>query len=507
MKLKNILPVMSIAVLAACSASPGYQSATSHAPNQTAASTTEIPAGLEKFYGQKISWTPCKDKDFMCATMEAPMDYSHPDGKTVKIPLEKAVGKNSHGNVLFVNPGGPGGSATELVESSSLQFPDKLTKAYDIVAVEPRGVGKSMPVKCLDDKQLLEFMTTTYPRTPDGQKRQNEDMKKFADACVANTGEAIKFVGTREAAQDLDLARHLLGSNKMNFLGYSYGTQLGGTYAELFPKNVRRMVLDGAVDPTISGFDNHLAQLKGFEVATNNYLDWCLKQEGCPFTGNRDQARQKIIDLFKKTEHQPIPTEHEPLTQAALRIGYITPLYSDESWPYLNKAFEEVFQHNKGTLFDAFFRAYAGIDNKGHFINNMMVANTAISCADSVLSGDEAKWAKQSEIAAKEAPILGPLMSYSEYQCQVMPKSGLDVVKNFKAKGSAPIVVVGTSGDPATPYEWAQKFAKGLDNGVLVTFDGEGHTAYPRGGKCIENTINDYLLDGKVPQDGKRCAA
>ncbi|MDP9801099.1 pimeloyl-ACP methyl ester carboxylesterase [Arcanobacterium wilhelmae] len=506
MKIHKILAVMSVAVLAACSGATGGGSASPQAQTTTG-SKTAIPAGLESFYGQKIEWKPCDDAEFMCATMEAPMDYSHPEGKKVTIPLEKAVGKNSKGNVLFVNPGGPGGSATELVEVSSLQFPKKLLDSYDIVGVEPRGVGKSMPVKCLDDKDMFEFLRTSYPLTPEGEKAQNEAVKKFADSCVKNTGESIKFVGTREAAQDLDLARHLLGSDKMNFLGFSYGTQLGGTYAELFPQNVNRMVLDGAVDPSLNGFNSYLAQLKGFEVATNNYLDWCLKGKDCPFTGDREQARQKIIDLFAKTEHKPIPTDHEPLTQAALTIGYITPLYSSESWPLLSRAFNEVFTENKGTLFDAFFRSYAGLNAKGEFTNNMMVANTAISCADTQVEGDPATWRKQSEIAAKEAPILGPTMPYSEYQCQVIPKSGAKIVDNFKAKGSAPIVVVGTVGDPATPYGWAEKFAKGLDNGVLLTYEGDGHTAYPRGGKCIEDAVNAYLLDGKVPENGKRCAA
>lgn len=475
----------------------------------TGASGTAFDPALEQFYTQDLSWSSC-ETDYECATISVPMDYENPDGESIEVALMKLPASGLAIGSLLINPGGPGASGQDFVQSATSTFGDRILESYDLIGFDPRGVGDSTPVVCYEADEMIALMERSYPDTDEGEAQAKADTDAYISACVENTGESIKYVGTKESAQDMDVIRELVGDAKLNYVGFSYGTSLGGMYAELFPQTVGRMVLDGAVDSSVSNFDQTLQQLKGFELATNNYLDYCLGLEDCPFTGTRDEARQEIIDLFEKTATEPIPTSNpdRPLTQTALVYGYITPLYDDSMWMFLDMGFQQVFEDNDGSLFQFLFDAYMGIDpSTGELLNNQIAANGAINCADTEVQGDEATWEKQSEQLAEEAPILGPVMGYSEYSCTQYPKADTEKVNEYVAKGSDPIVVIGTTGDPATPYEWSQAFEEKLDNGVLLTYEGEGHTAYGRSGPCIGDAVDNYLVDGTVPEDGLVCGA
>lgn len=465
-----------------------------------------IPAGLEKFYSQKPAWKEC-GHGLDCATVTVPLNYADPEGAAIELKIKRRKAEGTRIGSLLVNPGGPGGSGQEMAESAPQFFTDRITDSFDIIGFDPRGVGESTPIDCVTDPELDQVLSTVYADTPEGQAQSRASEVELANKCVEKSGNLVKYVGTEEAARDMDVLRHLMGDPKLYYVGFSYGTKLGGMYAELFPHNVGRLILDGAVDSDVSDFEQSKAQLKGFELATNNFIDKCLTSETCPFKGTRDEAREEIRQMFEKAADKPIPTANpeRPLTQAGLMLGFITPLYDDSSWPLLTQAIDEYKTAGTGNAFQVFFDAYTGRDPQGHYKNNSIESHIAINCADSTIEGTPEDWDRMSKELEEASPLFGKSQRYSQTTCATMPKPEHPLVKRFVAEGSDPIVVVGTIGDPATPYEWAVAFQKAFANSTLVTWEGEGHTAYGRAGKCIKDALDAYLLNGKVPEKDLRC--
>lgn len=475
-----------------------------------------IPAGLEDFYTQELTWEDCGK--LKCAELTVPMDYANPNGETITVALAKHSARGKAIGSLLVNPGGPGSSGKEMAENAATYFSPALRNNFDIIGFDPRGVGDSTPVSCLPAAELIPLLEASYPDTPAGEAESEADIRRLAAGCAANAGAELSYVGTAYVARDMDVMRHVLGDPQLYYLGFSYGTQLGDAYAKLFPQNVGRMVLDGVVDVDVSSFEQSLAQSKGFEAAFDAYLTDCLAGTNCPFTGTVAQAREQVIDLMDRVLESPIPTSKpdRPLTQTALLYGIITPLYDNTTWPILSLAFNQVFTENDGSTFQFIFDTYMSIGLDGEFTSNMIQANWAVNCADVPAVGDNATWREQADQLAKESPIFGKVMGYSEYLCQVWPISPdrefvpSQVNASAETAGGAasevaPIVVIGTTGDPATPYQWSQEFAKKLESSVLLTWEGEGHTAYVRAGDCIRRPVDDYLINGKVPQGGLVC--
>lgn len=465
-----------------------------------------IPAGLEAFYHQDLTWTDCGD--LKCAELTVPMNYADPNGQTITVSLAKHEATGKAIGSLLVNPGGPGSSGKEMAKTAENYFSAALLDSFDIIGFDPRGVGDSTPVSCLPTKELIPLLEASYPDTPAGEAESEADIQQLAAGCAANTGAELSYVGTAYVARDMDVMRHVLGDPQLYYFGFSYGTQLGDAYAKLFPQNVGRMVLDGAVDVDVSSFEQAVAQTKGFEKSFDAYLKDCLAGSDCPFTGTVKQARAKVAKLLDDTLANPIPTSKpgRPLTQTALLYGIITPLYDDSTWSILSSAFEQVFEKNDGSMFQFLFDTYMSIGLDGELTSNMTQANWAVNCADVPASGDKAVWHRQADQLAKEAPLFGKVMGYSEYLCQAWPISAeREFVPDQAVAGTNPIVVIGTTGDPATPYQWAQEFAKKLDSGVLLTWEGEGHTAYLRADGCIIDPVDEYLLTGKVPENGLTC--
>lgn len=470
----------------------------------------QIPQGLEEYYEQDIEFSDCGARTD-CAKVTVPLDYSNPSGDTIEIALKRAKASGDAVGSLLVNPGGPGGSGQGMAEQASFYFGDDIRTNFDIIGFDPRGVGESAPVDCLDDAALAEVLEASYPDTPEGEAQSSKDVDKVIAGCEAKSGDLLPFVGTEEAARDMDVIRHVLGDPKLYYVGYSYGTKLGGMYAELFPHNVGRVILDGAVDSSVTDFEESLAQLKGFELATDNYLKDCIENDAqCPFDGSVEEARSVISGLFEDALENPLPTADpdRPLTQAGLLFGFITPLYDDASWSYLTMALDEAINQGSGTLFQSFFDMYTGRQLDGSFADNSTEANWAINCVDSDPEGDATEWEKKEQKIKEESPLFGPVMGYSPEMCAKWPiDRSQEVIDSFHAAGSDPIVVVGTVGDPATPYEWAVNFEKTFDNATLVSWEGEGHTAYGRAGDCVNGALDKYLLNGTVPEEGLTCGA
>ncbi|MDO4888189.1 MAG: alpha/beta hydrolase [Actinomycetaceae bacterium] len=500
-----------ILTVSACSQSTSGPSgsATSSSAGASSSDLPAAPKGLEKFYSQDVDWGECEGSADECAEIEVPLDYDNPGGKTITVALRKhkAEGGEAIGS-LFINPGGPGGSGMSMLDNVSVTFSRDVRKAYDIIGFDPRGVGKSTPVDCLDDEELGDYLDASYDMSDPAQvEQQEQDMQGFVDGCKEKSGDLLQFVGTEYAARDMDVMRQLVGDPKINYVGFSYGTSLGGTYADLFPKNVGRMILDGAVDDRVTWAQNAYDQTMGFENALTNYIQDCIDSGQCVLGGSVDEARQKVRELIDASLASPFPTSNSerPLTQAQLVIGILTPLYDDASWPILTTAFEQLINNNDGSLFQYFADAYSSRQGD-KFTSNMLEANIAINCASRPASSEE-EFAQVAQQLGQEAPVFGGDEAMGTPACNLWPYSP-DKPKAHEAKGSDPIVVVGTRHDPATPYAWAEKLNDDLDNSVLVTWEGEGHTAYGRNsGQCVQNALDAYLLEGTVPKDGLTCPA
>lgn len=477
-------------------------------PKAIQADMPAIPAGLEQFYEQKVTWEDCNPKS-QCAKIEVPLNYEQSSAQTIEIAVKKRPADEKAIGTLLVNPGGPGGSGQEMIDAANYYFPDLVRENFDILGFDPRGVGESTPIDCLDDAELARVLEASYPDNAEGDAQTEADVQKIADGCKEKSGELLPFVGTENAARDMDVIRHLVGDPQLYYLGYSYGTSLGGMYAELFPKNVGRMVLDGAVSTKASNFEQTLAQMKGFEQSLDAYLADCLSADdgSCPFTGSVADAREQISYILKQTLTQPVPSENgRVLTQSALLYGIVTALYDDATWPVLSNSFNMLIKQKNPQFFLMLFDSYIGRDGDT-FSNNSMEANWAINCADYGVDGDAAKWAELSAQLAQESPIFGALMEYDDSLCAAWAYHPEAKLQPFKAAGSAPIVVIGTTGDPATPYAWAKEFAQSLDHGLLLTWEGEGHTAYGHSTACVDDAVNAYLLNGTLPEEDLVCPA
>lgn len=467
-----------------------------------------IPAELQSYYTQKLSWRAC-DGGFQCATMKVPMDYAAPGGAQISLAVVRhqasGTGFKRLGSLL-INPGGPGGSAVQYAEYAATSYPAPVRASYDIVGVDPRGVAGSTPVSCLTDAQMDAFTATDS--TPDNQGEINTLVaadKSFADSCKQRSGALLSHVSTVEAAKDMDVARALLGDDKLNYLGKSYGTFLGATYAGLFPSRVGHMVLDGAMNPSLSSLELNSQQAGGFETAFNAFAADCVKRPDCPLGNSADAAGTKIDELFAAWDAHPLNTgTSRPLDEALGTTGVIAAMYDQEQWSQLRGALTQA-EHNDGSGLLALSDQYYERDASGHY-SNLMYANSAVNCLDLPPSATDPQQVEaQLPMYRKASAHFGTSLAWGGLSCSYWPVKPSGQPHTIPAKGAVPIVVVGTTRDPATPYAWAQALAAQLDSGTLLSYQGDGHTAYARGSSCIDGAVDLYLLTGRAPAKGTTC--
>ncbi|WP_418607463.1 alpha/beta hydrolase [Georgenia sp. SUBG003] len=499
--------------LTSCAAEPLERAAddgTGPVPSATAdgtAPSTASTAGLEEYYEQQLTWDSCGD--FECSEATVPLSYDEPDGESITLALKRLPSSAPDARVgsLLVNPGGPGTPGIELVDAAATMFSEDLRAAYDVVGFDPRGVGSSTPVDCVSDAELDRLRSVEYDtESQAGVAAYAADAKLIADGCAENTGELIGHVDTESAARDMDILRAVLGEEKLDYLGYSYGTFLGATYADLFPQHTGNLVLDGAMDPSLSSHETTLTQAVGFEEALRAYVEDCQGGPDCPLTGSVDDGVRQVQTLLDVAADTPLPTSSDRELTASLAFsGIITPLYDSASWFVLTSALDQAINANDGSQLLFLADLMAGREDDGTYPDNSTEANWAVNCLDFPSSGDPALWQQQAAELETAAPTFGPLMGFGDMLCADWP--GKDDAERgpLTAEGSAPIMVVGTTGDPATPYEWSVSLADQLENGFLVTYEGEGHTAYGRSNDCVVRAVDDFLIDGVVPEDGLTC--
>ncbi|MFJ6798429.1 alpha/beta hydrolase [Streptomyces sp. NPDC091268] len=493
------------------SGEPRAAASSSGGTGPASAAPTATPAALRPYYEQKLSWRECGVPGFQCSTMKAPLDYAHPEAGDIEIAVARrpAGSPGKRLGSLVVNPGGPGGSGIGYLQAyAGIGYPAQVRAAYDMVSFDPRGVDRSSPVECLSGPAMDKY--TQVDQTPDDaaeRARLVASYKEFAAGCQAHSARVLPHVSTVDAARDMDLLRGVLGDEKLTYVGASYGTLLGATYAQLFPDRVGRLVLDGAMDPSRSALELNRDQTEGFETAFRAFAEDCAKQPDCPLgKGDPDAVAARLKEFFRKVDARPVPSGDagRPLGESLATTGVIAALYDENAWPQLREALAAAMDGD-GSLLLGLADSYYEREPSGKYAN-LMFANAAVNCLDQppAFSGPEAVDAALPSFE-KASPVFGAGLAWASLNCAYWPVKATGQAGPLTAKGAAPILVVGTTRDPATPYKWAQALAKQLDSGVLLTYDGDGHTAYGRGSDCIDTAVNTYLLEGQAPPDGKKC--
>ncbi|MCT4355412.1 alpha/beta hydrolase [Streptomyces sp. Je 1-79] len=465
-----------------------------------------LPASLT---GQRPEWKRCAapesgerpGADWRCAEVRVPLDHARPDGETIPVALirKEARDKDRRIGSLLFNFGGPGASGVDILPRAAQEYGD-LNRRYDLVGFDPRGVARSAGVVCRDDKELAaaEARTDVTPDTAAEEAAYVADGASFGAGCARRSGTVIRHTTTSHTARDLDLIRHVLGDEKLNYFGISYGTQLGAAYAHQFPSRVGRTVLDAVVDPTADGTGHARNQTIGFQRALDNYLR---------STGESPAAgTARIVRLLERLDGRPLRVGDRKLTDGLATTGIAITLYSQSNWPLLTSALAKA-ESGDGSELLRLADWYNDRDENGHY-GTQSHSQRAISCADS----SERPTPAQAKALLPEfrglSPVFGAFLAWDTAGwCAQWPVKGERVDPDVSAPGAGPVLVVGTTGDPATPYEGAERMAKelGAGVGVLVSNEGEGHGAYGTS-SCVTRTVDAYLLDGKVPPYGKRCS-
>lgn len=474
--------------------------------------SSAIPASGD-FGAQQPNWTDCGD-GFVCADVHAPLDWADLEGDTILLRLVKHPAANgSPLGTLFVNPGGPGVAGASFIRDS-LEFAvgAPLIQNYDVIGWDPRGVGSSSQVRCLTDSEMDDYLFGNNDEF-DGLERGGkqwiakaiDSSRELGEACLDKTGPLLGHVDTMSTVRDLEMLREISGDSKLNYLGYSYGTFIGAKYAEAYPTMVGRMTLDGVLDPAASNAEVVREQTRGFELALRSYAEACLDSQGCPLSGSVDEAMAQIGEMLDAVDADPLTgSDGRTFSSSTFLTAIVTPLYSESSWGYLNQLFEDVKAGNANiglALADSY---YSRVDGK--YVDNSTEAFMAINCLDYSTEIDPVRMLREAAELEKVAPTIGRFQGFGDVSCAGWPFPGVTERNPVSAEGAAPILIVGTTGDPATPFRWAESLSQQLESSVLLTYEGEGHTAYGKN-QCVNDAVDNYFLTGATPQSGITCSA
>lgn len=465
--------------------------------------------GLADFYSQQLDWSSCHSS-FECATLTVPLDYRNPDGETIDLALLKVPAAQPDERVgsMVVNPGGPGAPGTQYAAQAKDVFRAPLLDHFDIVGFDPRGTGASSPVDCLSDEQLDDYIATDPdPDTAAEEADYEAWTVEFGKGCVAKSGDLATHVSTIEAARDMDVLRAALGESTLTYLGASYGTKLGATYADLFPDKVGRLVLDGAVDLSIDSRALSLGQAGGFETALRAYVEDCVGGADCPLGDSVDEGLARIKSFLDEVDAHPLATSTDrDLAVGNAFYGIVAPLYNRDYWYILTQALDEAFGGNGDTLLllsDLY--TSRNDDGSGGYTDNSAEAIYAINCLDDPYAIPASEVPANYADFEKASPTFGRVFAWGLTSCAGVQVKTTEAPRTIRAAGAPPIVVIGTTRDPATPYLWAVHLAEQLESGVLISRDGDGHTGYNSGNDCVDEAVESYLINGVVPEDGLSC--
>ena len=488
---------------------------------------------LKPYYAQTVQWTPC-DQKLKCATIRVPVDWQNVTSKSISLALIEHPASGASSGDLVVNPGGPGGSGVEFVESGVDDAVDStVAKHYNIIGFDPRGVGKSAPVTCFDNTGTDRYFYGIDPGAIGSASwiaAERAKADSLAAACEKGTGPVLGHIDTVNAATDMDVLRAALGQKRLNFLGYSYGTFLGTIYAGLFPTRVGKMVLDGADDPWGADYspsdpsdtsddygvdpesDSIVEQAVGFEDALTSFLRSCLTnvtatvgELRCPFLTSVTKAKTTVKGFLSSAAVHPlVGSDGRLMGNMTMATAIDDALYDPSDWPDLTRMFVQLQDRNPKVAFE-FADDYNDRNSDGSYDDNDDLAHLAIGCLEEGSAVDLKFDRREATELRKLAPVLGIYSAYSDLACSGWKYGPSPFPNPVHAAGANSILILGTTGDPATPYADAQDLAQQLDGSQLVTFHGQGHTAYDRGDQCIDNTVDAYLLKFTVPLTDPQC--
>jgi pimeloyl-ACP methyl ester carboxylesterase len=441
-----------------------------------------------------------------------PIDYTNTSLGQFDIAVVRYRDSNQKNRIgsLVINPGGPGVSGVDYALNAQYIVNPEVLERYDIVGFDPRGIGSSTPISCLNDAEQDAILTSDpKPDTEAEYQQALKDTQEFVDKCIARTPNIAHF-STNEAAQDMELLRQGLGDEKLNYLGFSYGSYLGTLYAQSFPQYVGRFVLDGAIDPNVAIEDQTRIQAVAFDQAIKNFIKDCAQQKDCPLPKGVTPAF--FTELFNKVSQTPLTVGDRKITEGQVVTGTASALYDDVSgWPSLRTAITQALVGD-GTTFAELSDTYSGRNEDGTYKNNENDANVVIECLDwnQRQSNDQIK-AKAASFS-QSAPVFGPYVAYGGITCNLLNQSigrtqptthNLKKIKNI----ATPVLVIGTTQDPATPYVWAKALSKYIVGSRLITLEAEGHTGYGRVSACVDDAVDTYLLSGKTVAPNYSCKA
>jgi pimeloyl-ACP methyl ester carboxylesterase len=469
--------------------------------------------------GTPIEWAQCQAEPSDearvpagadCGMLSVPVDYSKPDGDVARIAMIRFKATGDKIGSLIINPGGPGESGVEAAAGVIGSLPESARQRFDVVGFDPRGVANSTPAlwcnSDADNDRLRAEPQVDY--SPEGVAEIEQETKEFVQRCEDKMGnEFLANIGTDNVAKDLDSMRQALGDEKLTYLGYSYGTRIGATYAERYPDKVRALILDGAVDPNADPTEANVRQAAAFQTAFTDYATDCAKDPACPLGTDSAKANDVYHSLVDPLVDKPLQTrDPRGLSYSDAIVGTILPLYSPNLWRHLTQALSEMKDGTGDTML-ALADLYMGRNEQGHY-NNSTDSRVAVNCVDKPAVTDRSKAVEEDRRVREAAPFL----SYGEFTghaplstCAFWPVPPTSDPHEIAVKGLPPALVVSTTNDPATPYQAGVELAKQL-GGTLVTFEGTQHTVVFQGNQCVDDIAARYLVDLTLPPPDTRCS-
>ena len=482
---------------------PSAPSAPGSAPTAPAPTAPATTAPVRTAPAPPPTWTRCGQLE--CATLQVPLDHSDPAGRKIGIALNRRRASDPARRIgsLLVNPGGPGGSGVDNLPLILGRLSARVKAQFDVVGFDPRGVGRSAPVRCLPTAELAGYFAVDP--SPDDQAEKAALVgatERFVAACKQRSGDLLPHVGTPDAARAMDLIRAAVGDEKLTYVGYSYGTSLGATYAELFPDRVRALILDAAVDPALDTIALNRAQGESFDRVFDSFAGACRADPACAWKPAGGASKAAFVALAARVDASPVAAGRRRLGPAELVTGVAAFLYSRQTWTVLARGLAQVEAGNGTVVLQAFDTLVERRPDGSY--SNSQEANVSVNCLDNPAPRDVGAYERAAAEAARTAPAFGPSLAWFGLVCALWPVRPTGKAEPLRAPGSPPILVVGTTNDPATPFAWSEALARQLPQGRLLRHEGEGHTAY--GQDDCTSTIGDaYLLTLQLPAGELRC--